>query len=89
MIDLDTPSKNIGIDQMGFYTPHYYLSHDALAIAREVDPLKFSKGLGQFSMAVPAPDEDIVTMAANAVSQMPADDLKDISWVLFANRVKY
>ncbi len=56
----------VGIDTLAFYTSHYALDLECLAQARNIDPEKFSVGLGQQKMAVPPPDEDIVTMAANA-----------------------
>ncbi len=55
-----------GIDLIRFYTPSYYLDLKSLARARQVDPAKFYLGLGQEQMAVPPPDEDVVTMGANA-----------------------
>ncbi|MEM7403557.1 MAG: hydroxymethylglutaryl-CoA synthase [Myxococcota bacterium] len=55
-----------GIDQISFYTSPYYLPLTLLAAQRGVDPNKYLVGLGQETMAVPAPDEDAVTLAANA-----------------------
>ena len=55
-----------GIDTLSFYTSHYALDLARLAEVRGVDPDKYFVGLGQRKMAVPAPDEDIVTMAAVA-----------------------
>lgn len=75
---------NIGIDNIGIYVPKFYLDHSDLAQARGVDPDKYSQGLGQKSMSVPAPDEDIVTMAANAAADFSEEELSDVSWVLFA-----
>ena len=49
-----------------------------------IDPNKFLKGLGQVAMSVPTPDEDIITMAANAADQLSKESLADVSWVLFA-----
>ncbi len=57
---------NIGIDLISFYTPQYFLDLKVLAGVRGVDPDKFTVGIGQEKMAVPPPDEDIVTMAASA-----------------------
>jgi len=56
----------VGIDAMGFYSPHYYLDLKILAQARGVDINKYHTGLGQQKMAVLPPDEDVVTMAADA-----------------------
>jgi len=75
----------VGIDAMGFYTSHYYLDLAELAAARNIDVNKFNLGLGQFKMAVPAPGEDVVTMAANAAKQvLKYTDINDIDTVLFA-----
>lgn len=56
----------IGIDQIGMYTPQYYLRLEDLANARGVDPNKFIIGIGQSEQAVVPAAEDIVTMSANA-----------------------
>lgn len=77
--------KKIGIDALGFYTSHYYLDLAELAQARGVDIDKFHFGLGQLKMAMPAPDEDIVTMAANAAEQVLNHvDPNEIDHILFA-----
>jgi hydroxymethylglutaryl-CoA synthase len=75
----------VGIDAMSFYTSHYYLDLAELAAARNIDVNKFNLGLGQFKMAVPAPDEDVVTMAANAAKQvLKHTNINDIDTILFA-----
>lgn len=56
----------IGIDRISFYTPQYFLDLKTLAGTRGVDPDKYYVGIGQEKMAIPPPDEDIVTMAASA-----------------------
>ncbi|MCI1283548.1 MAG: hydroxymethylglutaryl-CoA synthase [Lacticaseibacillus songhuajiangensis] len=57
---------NIGIDQIGLYSPHYYVDLAELATARGVDPNKFIIGIGQSQQAVPPSSEDVVTMSADA-----------------------
>ena len=57
---------NVGIDLISFYTPAYFLDLAVLAKIRGVDKDKFYVGIGQEKMAVPPPDEDIVSMAASA-----------------------
>jgi hydroxymethylglutaryl-CoA synthase len=75
----------VGIDAIAFYTPHYYLDLRVLAKARGVDVNKYHTGLGQEKMAVIPPDEDVVTMAADAGSRaLQAVDLNDIDLLLFA-----
>lgn len=57
---------NVGIDLISFYTSNYFIDLHVLAKERGVDPNKYSVGIGQEKMSIPPPDEDIVTMAANA-----------------------
>lgn len=76
---------NVGIDTIAFYTSHYVLDLALLAEVRGVDSSKFHAGLGQHKMAVPPPDEDIVTMAANAGLRAIRDvDVNSIEMLLFA-----
>jgi len=75
----------VGIDTIGFYTSHYALDLARLAEIRGSDPNKFYVGLGQHKMAVAAPDEDVVTMGANAALRAIRDtDLNSIEMLLFA-----
>lgn len=62
-------------------------------MARGVHPEKYTKGLGQMTMAVVPPDQDMVTLAAEAVSRLLdryaareplAPLLNRLDWVLFA-----
>jgi len=76
---------SVGIDSIGFYSSQYYLDLKILAEARGIDVNKFYVGLGQNKMAVLPPDEDIVTMGANAALIALKDiDIDDIEMVLFA-----
>ena len=43
----------IGIDKIGFAMPEYYLDIRDLAIARGIEPDKFTKGLLQLEMSIP------------------------------------
>ena len=75
----------VGIDKIAFYTSHYALDLACLAAARGIDPDKYYVGLGQYKMSVPPPDEDVVTMAANAGARaLEGVDLDSIEMVLFA-----
>ncbi len=75
----------VGIDAIAFYAPHYYLDLRVLAAARGVDVNKYHTGLGQEKMAVVPPDEDVVTMAADAGARVLQDvNLNDIDLLLFA-----
>ena len=76
---------NIGIDQLSFYTPHYYLELAELAAHHQIDPAKYRLGIGQERMAVAPPDEDIISMAANAAAPILQDcGTGGIDTVLFA-----
>lgn len=66
----------IGIEKIGFYTPHNFIDIVELANARNQDPDKFTIGIGQEKQAVPAVYEDAVTMAAEAADQILTDDIK-------------
>lgn len=75
----------VGIDTISFYTSHYALDLACLAKVRGVDPNKFYIGLGQQKMSVSPPDEDIVTMAANAAFRAIRHiDINSIEMLLFA-----
>lgn len=75
----------VGIDALSFYTSPYFLHLEELAKVRGVLPQKYLTELGQCSMAVPSPDEDVVTMAANAAFRViQSVDLDSIELVLFA-----
>lgn len=77
-------SISVGIDKIGFYTPGLYLDMAELATARGEDPNKYLIGIGQSQQAVIPPTQDVVTMAANAASQILTPELKDdIAMVLF------
>lgn len=74
-----------GIDSIGFYTSHYCIDLAALASERGLDANKFYVGLGQHKMGVPAPDEDIVTLSANAAKYALKNvELESIDTLLFA-----
>jgi hydroxymethylglutaryl-CoA synthase len=76
---------NVGIEAISFYIPKYYIDLKTIAAHRHEDAEKYYVGVGQEKMAVPPPDEDIVTMAANAASQaLQGKDTSSISTLLFA-----
>ncbi|MBM4151972.1 MAG: hydroxymethylglutaryl-CoA synthase [Kiritimatiellaceae bacterium] len=75
----------IGIDRISFYTSQYFLDLKVLAEARGVEPDKFYVGIGQEKMGIPPPDEDIVTLAANAASPLKEQgELDNVEALLFA-----
>lgn len=76
---------NIGIHDLDVATTHYVLDLDEMADALDIDPAKYEKGLGQDEFSVPAPDEDVVTMGAEAAARlMSRNDASKIRMVLFA-----
>ncbi len=76
---------NIGIDRISFYTSHYFVDLKTLAQARQVDSEKYYVGIGQEKMGIPAPDEDVVTLAASAAYPLKRDgELDDVELLLFA-----
>lgn len=75
----------IGIDKISFYAPDTYLNLSLLAERDGIDPAKFHRGIGQERFAIPAHDEDAVTLAANAAAPMlTAEDIAAIDTILLA-----
>ena len=60
----------VGIDAIGLAVPHAYLDLADLAEVRGVPPSKYVEGLGVRRMAVAAPWEDPVALAANAARRL-------------------
>lgn len=79
-------STAVGIDAIRFYTSHYCLDLKTLAAERGTDVKKYYVGLGQQQMAVVPPDEDVVTMAADAGLRVlqTVDDPENIEMLMFA-----
>ncbi|AGY82299.1 hydroxymethylglutaryl-CoA synthase [Carnobacterium inhibens] len=74
----------IGVDKIGFYAPHLYVDMNKLAVARNVEPEKFTIGIGQEKMAVAPITQDPVTLAANAALTILDDEDKEkIDFVIF------
>ena len=74
----------IGIDKIGFYTPHLYVDMNKLAVARDVEPEKFTIGIGQEKMAIAPVTQDAVTLAANAALEILNEtDKQAIDFVIF------
>ena len=75
----------VGIESLSFYSSNYYLDLKHIAEERGLRPERFYKGIGQEKMAVPPPDEDIITIGANAALQaLEGIDKSKIDTVLFA-----
>lgn len=73
----------VGIDRITFATPNCYLSMRDLAIARGIDPNKFTIGIGQSQQAVPPNHQDIVTLGAQAaLPLMPYIDSNRLKMVI-------
>ncbi|MBR1429066.1 MAG: hypothetical protein IJ590_02305 [Rickettsiales bacterium] len=78
-------NEQIGIENIGFYTPNAAISLVELAKHTRQNPDKFTKGLGQLKMSVITPNQDVISMAANAAKQILTEDIIDkIDLVLFA-----
>lgn len=60
----------IGIHDLTFATAHHVLDLSELADHAGIDVNKFYIGIGQSEMSVPAEDEDIVTMGAEAAQRI-------------------
>lgn len=56
----------IGIEAIAFEVPEYYVDMTDLAMARGIEPAKYTVGIGQKQMAVATPCEDTVALAAGA-----------------------
>lgn len=75
----------IGIDRMAFATTNDYLDLTELANARNVDPNKYTIGIGQDLQAVVPVTQDIVTLGATAAKKLLTPELmKHISTVVVA-----
>ncbi|MEU6339036.1 hydroxymethylglutaryl-CoA synthase [Streptomyces cellulosae] len=64
--------RPIGIHDLTFRTTSLTLPHTELAQHADVSVAKYHHGIGQRSMSIPAADEDIVTMAAEAAQALIA-----------------
>lgn len=60
----------IGIDAINYYVPKTYLPIADLAEARGIEYAKLNKGLGLEKMAIPDINEDVASMAAQAVLRL-------------------
>ena len=60
-------SHAVGIDDLRFAFPSLYMELSDLAIARNIEPAKLTKGLGLEQMSVCDVDEDVITLSADAM----------------------
>ena len=67
---------NIGIDKFGLAIPEYFLDIEDLAVARNENANKFSKGLLQLEMSVAPVTQDIVTLGATAAHEFLTEEDK-------------
>lgn len=76
----------IGIDKIGFFTPHIFVDMAKLAVARNIEPEKFTIGIGQSQMGIAPITQDSVTLAANAaLSIIDDEDREKIDFVIFGS----
>ena len=52
----------VGIHKLELYIPDSYLTLNSLAEHHDIAPGKYILGIGQSKMAVPSPDEDVITL---------------------------
>lgn len=77
--------SKLGIDAISFFTSSMYIDLAEIAKHNNFPAEKYYRALGQYQMAVNAPDEDIVTLAANAANQIINNENRHtITHVLFA-----
>jgi hydroxymethylglutaryl-CoA synthase len=71
--------KHVGIEAMGLAVPEQYVEMAELASARGVPASKYLEGIGLKQMAVPAVDEDTVSLAVRAarmaLGAIPASEI--------------
>lgn len=78
----------VGIHKLELYIPDSYLTLNSLAEHHDIAPGKYILGIGQSKMAVPSPDEDVITLAANAaqsvLDSLTSKEAQSISTLIFA-----
>ena len=75
----------VGVDAISFFTSNMYIDLASIAEHRHLPADKFYNALGQYQMGVPAIDEDVVTLAANAATRIVNDENRNsITHVFFA-----
>lgn len=75
----------VGIESISLYTSQYYIDLKTLAQQNGEEPEKYYIGIGQERMSVPPPDEDVVTLAANATTQaLHGVDIEALDTLMFA-----
>lgn len=75
--------NEVGIDKMGFSTPGLYLDMRDLAQKRDVDPEKYTIGIGQSEQSVAPSSQDAVTLAAAAAKDaLEGEDPGKIDMIL-------
>ncbi|MDF7683665.1 hydroxymethylglutaryl-CoA synthase [Lactobacillus sp. ESL0679] len=73
----------VGIDQIGFYTPNKYMDMVDLAHARNEDVDKYLIGIGQSQMSVADQTQDAVSMGINATQYLPQIDREQVGLLIF------
>jgi len=76
---------HIGIEAIRFYTSDVFIDLATIANVRNIDVNKYYVGIGQHKMSIPAADEDVVTLGANAAAPIiNAHNRSSIDTLLFA-----
>ncbi|WEV51707.1 hydroxymethylglutaryl-CoA synthase [Lactobacillus sp. ESL0731] len=73
----------VGIDQIGFYTPNKYVDMVDLAHARNEDVDKYLIGIGQSQMSVADQTQDAVSMGINATQYLSQIDREQVGLLIF------
>ncbi|MFE0062533.1 hydroxymethylglutaryl-CoA synthase [Streptomyces sp. NPDC059003] len=81
----DPSEVSVGIQDLTFATTSLCLTHEELARHTGAPLAKYHHGIGQTAMSIPAEDEDIVTMAADAAAPIiECHGSRKIRTILFA-----
>ena len=69
-----------GIESFGIYIPQQYVEIEDLAIARNIDPDKLTKGLGLQKMSIPNASETTQFMAKEAICDLIKNHQNNWDW---------
>lgn len=75
----------IGIDKIGFDFSNKYISIEELALKRNVEVEKYTKGIGQKEMSITSKVQDAITLGVKAARDiLDIEDKKKIDLIIFA-----
>lgn len=80
----------IAIEDIALGTSGYCISLETLAMHNSIDRNKYLVGIGQKNFSITPPDEDIITLAYKAASQIiTKDNVKNIKFLFFATESSF